>query len=861
MTSANRHNQTYVALWLDLAALRAEDESELYLARDVFKNMKMNRIGHAQPAFWKAWASLETRLGNHEKAASLKREADQRDPSRQTSAAARPPNPSASKRALRPPRRAMETPGSAVASPSVSLSLNDPCSTPSVSIGVKDVRPTPSETSLGTASVCKPPSRPPLSTTKSLDTYLSATPSLANLTLKTPSQPTPQPKQLSPTPQPAVSVPRVQQPVDDGTSPEELRRHERRPDEEYVPKLSPLAAVKVYNGRKGIGERSYASGSRNANALSTAYRLETPTQPPPQQKQLSPTLQPTASVPRLQQLVDDSKSPGELLRHERRQDEEYVPKLSPLAAVKVYSGRKATTERPYASGSGNANAASTAYENGGDHERRRDYRAQHNSTPDHGKQVGLPVRDSAPRHMDHRYNKRSPVAAYEQQLLSRNSNERRDRDRIPESSPRHKAFLNRIPSENYVEVNGKSYLLLQEVGKGGSSKVYKILRRDMKILALKHVYVPYSSSSQKTFASYANEIALLERLKGRSCIVELFDSEVREREGLIYLVMEYGDIDLAKRLSKSEKKSNINDNFRRLYWHQMLEAVHTIHEARIVHGDLKPANFLIVAGTLKLIDFGIAKAIQADDTTKIVRDAQIGTPNYMSPEALMADEGDKGDDLGEMDGRHRSRKYRVGRASDIWSLGCILYQMVYGRTPFAHISNVLQKLSCIQDPNHEISYGPIDDTNLLKVLEGCLQRSPTQRMSIPELLQHPYICSNSSTENNESMSNSTADIPALVRSLFYATEQAGFSVASFAGEKIAMRRGDRASERMIEMVARKYTMPSATSAKADDGHSVGRGVLHKSMTPTTSGVTHQGSRSGFTGSRIGTGGKTGDRYY
>lgn len=55
---------------------------------------------------------------------------------------------------------------------------------------------------------------------------------------------------------------------------------------------------------------------------------------------------------------------------------------------------------------------------------------------------------------------------------------------------------------------------------------------------------------------------------------------------------------------------------------QMLEAVNTIHEERIVHSDLKPANFLLVRGSLKLIDFGIAKAIMSD-TTNIQRDAQV----------------------------------------------------------------------------------------------------------------------------------------------------------------------------------------------------------------------------------------------
>lgn len=65
----------------------------------------------------------------------------------------------------------------------------------------------------------------------------------------------------------------------------------------------------------------------------------------------------------------------------------------------------------------------------------------------------------------------------------------------------------------------------------------------------------------------------------------------------------------------------------------MLEAVYTIHQHGIVHSDLKPANFLIVDGMLKLIDFGIANQMQPD-TTSIVKDSQVGTVNYMPPEAI-----------------------------------------------------------------------------------------------------------------------------------------------------------------------------------------------------------------------------------
>ncbi|KAI8594769.1 kinase-like domain-containing protein, partial [Dissophora ornata] len=122
----------------------------------------------------------------------------------------------------------------------------------------------------------------------------------------------------------------------------------------------------------------------------------------------------------------------------------------------------------------------------------------------------------------------------------------------------------------------------------------------------------------------------------------------------------------------------------------MLEAVQVIHNEKIVHTDLKPANFLLVEGSLKLIDFGIANAI-ANDTTNIHREGHQGTANYMAPEAIGTNPGASG-----------SRK--LGRASDVWSLGCILYQMVYGKTPFSDIINIFTKMSAITNPDHRIAF-------------------------------------------------------------------------------------------------------------------------------------------------------------
>jgi len=91
--------------------------------------------------------------------------------------------------------------------------------------------------------------------------------------------------------------------------------------------------------------------------------------------------------------------------------------------------------------------------------------------------------------------------------------------------------------------------------------------------------------------------------------------------------MECGEIDFAHILAKHSGVP-LGLNFIRVYWEQMLRAVQAIHDEKIIHSDLKPANFLLVQGQLKLIDFGIAKRM-GDDTTNIHRDQQVSlTPPH-----------------------------------------------------------------------------------------------------------------------------------------------------------------------------------------------------------------------------------------
>ncbi len=200
----------------------------------------------------------------------------------------------------------------------------------------------------------------------------------------------------------------------------------------------------------------------------------------------------------------------------------------------------------------------------------------------------------------------------------------------------NREFLPLVHENNILRVNGSSYVKLGVIGKGGSCKVYRALSKKCSVLAIKKVKL--DGMDRKAIEGYANEISLLKRLRGNPAIIQMYDSEVDHDRKSIFVVMEVGEADLNHILQQralSGSCRSLNMNFIRLTWQQMLNAVHCIHEERIIHSDLKPANFLFVRGALKLIDFGIAKAIQTDDTTNIYRESHIGTLNYMSPEAIL----------------------------------------------------------------------------------------------------------------------------------------------------------------------------------------------------------------------------------
>jgi serine/threonine-protein kinase len=204
---------------------------------------------------------------------------------------------------------------------------------------------------------------------------------------------------------------------------------------------------------------------------------------------------------------------------------------------------------------------------------------------------------------------------------------------------------------------GDRYRIERLLGEGGMATVYLAtdLRHD-RLVALKTLRGTVASTLGPD--RFLREIQVTARLD-HPHIVPLLDSG--EQDGELFYVMPYVEGESLRELMKRERQLSL-DQARALIG-DVLGALEYAHARGVVHRDIKPENILITGTHARVADFGIARALAASGETLTGTGIALGTPPYMSPEQA----------AGERD---------VDRRSDIYAVGCVLYEMLAGQPPF-----------------------------------------------------------------------------------------------------------------------------------------------------------------------------------
>ena len=219
-----------------------------------------------------------------------------------------------------------------------------------------------------------------------------------------------------------------------------------------------------------------------------------------------------------------------------------------------------------------------------------------------------------------------------------------------------------------------------------------------------------SSSSHYPDSSIFNELLIMQTLSHKH-IIQYHDSFIHKNK--LSIITEYADNGDLHSLIQSHLRNNtfISEDSIWSIFIQLLIAITYLHSNHIIHRDIKPHNiFLFKSGTVKLGDFGISKRL---DNSQQCTSHSMGTPLYLSPEIC---EG-------------KAYDYK----SDIWMLGCVLYEMLTLSQPF-HGSTLPELM-------YNIVHKDVDDVpavyseELMKVLRAMLVKDAQQRKSIEEVMK------------------------------------------------------------------------------------------------------------------------------
>ncbi|XP_069684130.1 serine/threonine-protein kinase fused isoform X2 [Periplaneta americana] len=253
----------------------------------------------------------------------------------------------------------------------------------------------------------------------------------------------------------------------------------------------------------------------------------------------------------------------------------------------------------------------------------------------------------------------------------------------------------------------EKYEVLGLVGEGSFGRVYKAKsRKTDEIVAFK--IIQKRGRSEKELRSLRQEFEIQQHLHHPN-IIQMIDSFETENE--IVVVTEYAEKELYEILGK---EGYLPEERVRKIACDLVSALYYLHSHRVLHRDLKPQNILMEADDVaKLCDFGFARSMSTG--THVLTSIK-GTPLYMAPELI------------------EEKPY--DHNADLWSLGCIVYELLVGTPPFCTTS-ILHLVRLIR---HEaVKWPDFISSTCQSFIQGLLQKDPNLRLTWPQLLEHPFV--------------------------------------------------------------------------------------------------------------------------
>jgi NIMA (never in mitosis gene a)-related kinase 1/4/5 len=257
----------------------------------------------------------------------------------------------------------------------------------------------------------------------------------------------------------------------------------------------------------------------------------------------------------------------------------------------------------------------------------------------------------------------------------------------------------------------KDFEILTKLGQGSFGTVFKVRRKlDKSFYVMKNIDI--SQMDRRGQQESVNEVKILASLDN-PYIVKYFDSFIESKT--LHIVMEFCDKGDLSQSIRSQMGRLINENKIWKYFIQMCLGLEFIHSKKILHRDIKSMNvFLVRDDWLRIGDLGVAKVLA---NTAAFAHTMVGTPYYLSPELC------------------EEKPYNV--KSDVWALGCVLYELCTLKHPFDALNQAALLLKIIKG-----TYCPVSENyskELREVLDLCLCKDYRKRPNIPSILNRPML--------------------------------------------------------------------------------------------------------------------------